>query len=112
MELRITVNGLNSLIISNNLYSGAGTGGTQIFTQTNAIATNLTFMTSSFDGFAIGALNKNGTCDPMMDISSITITGTNTVISGPPTINPQPRGGYRRDPTVPAPFPWVPKASM
>jgi fibronectin-binding autotransporter adhesin len=91
VDLRLTVNGANSLIVSNILYSGAGTNGPVLLAQGSATGiTNATFLTGAFDGLAIGALNKTATYDPIMDVLSILITGTNTVISGPPTITSEP----------------------
>jgi autotransporter-associated beta strand protein len=89
VQMRITLDpaGSGNLIISNALYSGADTSGTALITNsvstTNKIAVG-------FDGLAIGALNKVANYDPLMDVSSITITGQSTPVTGPPTINTEP----------------------
>jgi hypothetical protein len=90
MRLIFTVTGPNVMTVSNYLYSGAGTNSAPIFSQGSTNVSGTNFLTSAFDGLAIGALNKASSYDPVMDISSISITGTNTVISGPPTITLQP----------------------
>ena len=51
-ELRITLTGVNSLAVSNTLFSGAGTGGTIIFAENGT--TNNTVTDLSFDGLAFG----------------------------------------------------------
>ena len=90
MQLIFTLTAPNVLTVSNYLYSGANTNSAPIFSQgtTNISTTN--FLTSAFDGLAIGALNKVASYDPIMDILSISITGTNSVISSPPIITLQP----------------------
>ena len=92
LELRITLAAANSLTISNFIYNGAGTNGTVVFSQGSAPGgvTNGTFLTGAFDGLAIGAFNSGTSFNPTMDISSILITGTNTVVTTPPTITSQP----------------------
>jgi len=90
LEMRLTLTSDTSLSISNFIYSGVGTGGTIIFANTNGVITNATFLTTAFDGFAIGLASKTTNLDPMMDISSITISGISTPITTPPTITLQP----------------------
>ncbi|MGO8680431.1 MAG: beta strand repeat-containing protein [Limisphaerales bacterium] len=91
MQLVITFDTANSLSISNTLYNGAGTGGTVIYTTTNQVATNATFVTGGFDGLAVGFRNSSSSSQAStMDISSILITGHSTPVSGPPTITSQP----------------------
>ena len=94
LYLRITLIAGNTLGFSNSIYSGSGLSGPIIYYQTNAIATNATFLTANFDGFSIGAFNKSPSggpaINPTMDITSIKITGQTTVITNPPTITSQP----------------------
>ena len=93
LDLTIWLTSATSMTISNTLYNGAGTGGTVLFSHGSASGaiTNATFLTSSFDGLGFGVLNSSSpSMNPVMDISSITITGHSTVVSGPPTIQTQP----------------------
>jgi hypothetical protein len=92
LDLRITVAGNAYYTVSNALYQGNSTAGTLLYSQIGAASTtNSTFLTSSFDGLAVG-IRASGSpnTDPLMDISSILITGTNTPVTGPPTILTQP----------------------
>ncbi len=89
MQLTITLSGLNILGITNNLYSGVGTGGTLLFSQ-GGTNTSATYLTSVFDGLGIGIMNKGTSFNPVMDISSITVNGQSTAITTPPTITSQP----------------------
>ncbi len=78
------------VLVTNTLYSGAGTGGTVVFTQTKT-ATNTSFVTSGFDSFAIGWRNASSVSQvTTMDINSITVVGHSTVVTGPPHIDSQP----------------------
>ncbi len=86
--LTITLNGANSLAITNALYSGADTNGA-LLTQFGGIATNATYLTSGFDGLAIG-WRETANQPTTIDISSITVSGSVTAISSPPTITTQP----------------------
>ena len=78
VQLLIAFNSVNSLWITNTLYSGVGTGGSVVFTQ-SGVATNTTFLTGGFDGFAIGWRNASTPAQvSTMDISSITVIGLST----------------------------------
>ena len=94
LYLKITYIAVNTLSFSNSIYSGSGLGGPIIYYQTNAIATNATFLTASFDGFSICAFNKSPSggpaINPTMDITSITITGQSSLDTNPPVIVTQP----------------------
>jgi fibronectin-binding autotransporter adhesin len=90
MQLIFSLTAPNVLTVSNYLFSGADTNSAPIFSQGSTNISGTNFLTSAFDGLGIGILNKVGGNDPVMDISSITITGTNSVISSPPTITLQP----------------------
>jgi fibronectin-binding autotransporter adhesin len=88
MDLQIWLNPTNSdeLIISNTLYSGVGTANPLI---TNSVNTS-TVLTEAFDGLAFGAFNHNGSYNPQMDVSSISVTGHSTEITNAPAITNQP----------------------
>ncbi len=88
--MSITLNAAGSLLVSNILFVGAGTGGTAQFTQAQT-ATNATFITAGFNGLAIGWRNSSSASQAScMSISSITVGGQATSITTPPTINTQP----------------------
>jgi len=91
LELELFLTDVNTLTVSNTIYSGAGTGGTVVFTQgsTNISQAASTFTTATFDGLAIGAFNSGASVDPIMDISSILITGYSSP-TPPPYITSQP----------------------
>ena len=92
LDMRLTLTSATSLSISNAIYSGVGTGGSLVFANTNGVITNATFVTTAFDGLSIGLAGKVATpgANPIMDVSSITINGQSTAITGPPTITLQP----------------------
>lgn len=90
MRLIFTLTAPNVMTVSNYLYSGPGTNGTVLLSHGTTNVSGANFLTGAFDGLAIGALNKVAGNNPTMDISSISITGTNTVITTPPTITLQP----------------------
>lgn len=69
-ELALTAAG--TITITNSLYSGVGTGGTLVFSQTNS-ASGATLLTTSFDGLAIGARQSGTSTNPTMDISDIKV---------------------------------------
>jgi len=88
LELKIALyTNTSSLIISNTIYSGVGTGGAVVATNT-AITT--TIQATSFDALAFGCWQKTTSANPQMDVSSITITGQSTSNTNPPTITSQP----------------------
>ena len=85
----ITLTGANALQITNTLYSGVGTGGSVLFTQTKA-ASGGTYLTSSFNGFAVGWRNSSASTQvSAITISSITVSG-NITGGGTPSITTQP----------------------
>lgn len=74
LDFSITLSGLNTLAITNTLYSGTGTGGSVLFTEGGA-ASGANYFTNSFDAFAIGDRYNFGTsAASTLDISSITIS--------------------------------------
>lgn len=84
--LAITRNGANSVAITNSLYTGPSATGSPLVSF-GAIATNANYLTSAFDAFSYGY--RLGTA-LTNDISAITVDGSVTVISLPPTITQQP----------------------
>jgi uncharacterized repeat protein (TIGR01451 family) len=87
--LTITMNDVNSLAITNILYSGPDTSGT-VITNFGGIATNTTFLTGGFDAFALGYQTKVAGNPSLFDVFSVQVSGSVTAVSGPPTINQQP----------------------
>src|ERR1022692_2366069 len=86
----ITLSAANTLTISNSLFSGAGTGGTMLYAQ---IATNITganVLATAYDGLSIGIFNKGVSINPIIDMTSILVTGVSTLVSTPPDITAQP----------------------
>jgi len=69
----IALTAVGTLTVTNSLYSGAGTSGTLVFSQTN-VCSGTTNITQSFDGLAIAARNSGSSVNPTMDISKITVT--------------------------------------
>ena len=77
---------VQTLVITNLLYTGPDTTGALLFSQTNvSSATNTTpnFVTNSFDAFAIGLRNSGTSLNPMLDISSIKISENIFGLPGP-----------------------------
>ncbi len=88
--LTITLNDVNSLAITNVLYSGPNTSGL-VITNFGGVATNTSFTTAGFDALAIGYCGRaTGAGNPLIDISSIKVDGAVTAITGPPSIDQQP----------------------
>lgn len=92
LDLRLTLTAPGVMSISNFIYSGAGTGGTLLFSQGSANISGANLLTTVFDGLAVGLASKAASpgFDPVMDISSITVSGTSSPITTPPTITSQP----------------------
>jgi len=86
----IQLNAASSLAITNTLYAGPNTNGTMLY-QFGGIATNATYLTSTFDAIAIGwraqAATTGGT---VINISSLKVDGVSTVVTTPPDIVTQP----------------------
>ena len=86
----ITLTAAGTYGITNTIYNGVGTGGSVLVTQ-GKTATGANYITSGFDGFAIGFRNSASAVQvARMDISSIEITGHDSSANGPPTITTQP----------------------
>jgi hypothetical protein len=82
----IVLTAAGTLTTTNKLYSGTGTGGTLIFSQTNS-ATGASFLTNSFDGLCIAVRNAGtnglwGGFNPTMDISKISVAATLSMPTG------------------------------
>jgi autotransporter-associated beta strand protein len=87
----IKLNGLNSVAITNQLYTNSAVASGTPATTLGAIATNANFLTGGFDALAIGFYKKSDISDSnVLDIASISVSGSVTVISSPPTITLQP----------------------
>lgn len=87
LYFRLDLSDVSTLVISNALYAGAGTGGTLLV---GMVATNTSPLAQSFDGLCIGVRNSGTSLNPVMDISSIVISGQSTIITSPPTITSEP----------------------
>ena len=77
----VALTAAGTLSFTNSLYSGVGTGGTQLFTQTGT--TNFVLATS-FDGLAVGYRSSGTSTNPIMDITSISITENIAGLPGQP----------------------------
>ena len=73
--------------ITNSLYATA-TG--TLLAQFSGVATNSTLISQSFNAFAMGWYQKANTHSNLVDISSITVSGHATPVTGPPMITTQP----------------------
>jgi len=74
VDYRLTLGSVTpgDLTISDSLYSGVGTGGSELFTQTGT--TGAAPITSTYDGLGIGMYYSGSSDQPILDISQITIT--------------------------------------
>ena len=77
----ITLTAAGTLSFTNSLYSGVGTSGTPLFTQTGT--TNYALATS-FDGLAIAYRNSGSSLNPIMDVTSISLTESIAGMPGQP----------------------------
>jgi|GEM_PF-1357816 len=84
--LTIQLNGANtnSLVVTNSLYTGVGTGGT-VLAQYSGTATNATYLTNAFDSLAIG-YRGSAQGGALMAISNITVVAS--VASAPTAPGP------------------------
>ncbi len=94
LALRITLSGQQVLTISNSVFQGPDTTGPAAYSQVTTNVSGTSFLTGAFDGMGIGlrstSLSGSAGVIPIMDISSILITGQSTIPTTPPTINVQP----------------------
>jgi hypothetical protein len=79
----------DNLDLTNYLYSGPTTNGTQL-AQYGTIAAGVTNIAASFNGFAFGFYQKTAGPSNVLDVSSIVISGMSSAPSGPPTITSEP----------------------
>jgi autotransporter-associated beta strand protein len=88
--LTIQLAGANTLAITNTYYNGPDTNGT-VVCEFGGVASGASYNTSSFDSIGIGwRAGANSTGGTVMDVSSITVDGSVTVITTPPDIITQP----------------------
>lgn len=88
--LTIQLTDVNTLAITNTYYDGANTNAA-VLGQFGASASGSSYTGATFDGLAIGWRSQaNTTGGTVMDISSITVDGSVTTISTPPTITQEP----------------------
>jgi len=74
ISYQVALSAIGTLSVNETLYSGVGTGGSQIIAVTGTDSTGLA---TSFSGLGIGARQSGGSGNPTMDISQITITSGN-----------------------------------
>jgi len=88
--LKITLNSFYTLTITNTLYQGGDTSG-PVVTQFGGQASGATYLTNSFDGFAIGWRAMASTTASAIDINQIKVNYNITEIPPllPPVITPQ-----------------------
>jgi hypothetical protein len=84
LDLKLTYDGVGSLTLADNLYSGVGTGGANILSQTTT-ATGSTLVTTTFDGLAIGLRNSGTSLNPEIDINQLNIVAGIASIPEPGT---------------------------
>ncbi|HEX7654582.1 MAG TPA: immunoglobulin domain-containing protein, partial [Verrucomicrobiae bacterium] len=91
LSMVITLSNSTSLLISNTLYAGAGTGGTVLFNQ-QQMATGANFLTGGFNGLAFGWRNSSSAAQTSsVTVASVTVSGHVTGAVAPPTITAQPQ---------------------
>jgi hypothetical protein len=84
LDLKLTYDGVGSLTLADNLYSGVGTGGANIFSQTTT-ASGSTLVTTTFDGLAIGLRNSGTSLNPEIDINQLNIVAGIATVPEPTT---------------------------
>lgn len=90
LYLKISLDAVGSLTISNALFPGASIISAPTLGQ-QQIATNATLITSGFDALAFGWRNSSSPGQASaMSVLSIEVTGQSTAVSGPPNIITQP----------------------
>ncbi len=87
--LTIQLTDVNTLAITNTYYNGTDTNSVPL-TTFGASASGTSYATATFDGLAIGWRATGANTGNTIDISSITVDGSTTVISSPPTITQEP----------------------
>ncbi len=82
--LTLTLTATNKIAVTNQLYSGTGTNGT-LLSQFGGVASGSTFMTNSFDAFAIGWRTTSSASATAIDINQIAVNFTlTTALTTPP----------------------------
>ncbi len=72
MDYRLTLSDVGVLTITESLYGGAGTNGTQLATQ--SVTTTTALLTNSFDGLAIGVRNSGTSFQPTIQIRQLAVS--------------------------------------
>src|ERR1700677_1503646 len=81
VDYHLTLSSPGNITVSDDLFSGAGTGGTEI----QSVTTTGTLTTSTFDGLAVGIRNSGTSLNPQMDINQITVTSDIQAVPEPGT---------------------------
>lgn len=79
----IVLSAAGQITVTNALYSGSGTGGSLLFSQTNT-ATTTNVLTTSFDGLAIGVRNAGASLNPGIAITNLVISESIAGLPGQP----------------------------
>lgn len=82
LAFSLTLTAANTYDVSSILYDGAGTGGTVLSSQTVS-ASGANFLTSSFDGLALGYRHSGTSLATTIDINSITVTANINAVPEP-----------------------------
>jgi autotransporter-associated beta strand protein len=85
VQFRITLSAPGSLTVSNAMYAGAGTGGAMIFSNI-VTYTGTTFLTTNFDGLAVGYRDGDSASPHIAwtnDITGITVVAGLAAQAGP-----------------------------
>ena len=75
LDYQISLSAANTLIISNSLYNGSSVAGSPFYSQI-VTASGTTYLTNSFDGFALGWRYNSTSAANSIDVSSINISGS------------------------------------
>lgn len=75
VDYTLTLLGTGTLGITTGLFSGSGTGGALLFTASGT-ASGGNFLTSSFDGLAIGYRYNGGSAASSLNLNSITVSSS------------------------------------
>lgn len=81
LTFRLTLTAASNYSIESKLYSGLGTNGSVVFSQ-SATASGADFLTSSFDGLVLGYRYSGASAASTLNVSSFTVT-TSLPIGGP-----------------------------
>jgi hypothetical protein len=81
LTFRITLTAVSTCQIESKIYNGVGTGGSIVFSQT-ASASGANFLTSQFDGLALGFRFSGTSAASALEVNSIVITSSTPVGPG------------------------------